>query len=382
MEFHYRCSECGNTYPLTPEIMVCPGCHKLQNPDEPLRGILEVVLEGSVDRGFSSFDLLPVEAEQFPPIPVGNTPLWKPKRLRERFGMPRLYIKDDSTNPTGSLKDRASYLVAAFAAKFHRNEIVLASTGNAGSSMSGVGASAGLRVRLYLPETAPPAKRIQALQYGAELIEVSGTYDQAYDLSLEWCRKEGGLSRNTAHNPLTIEGKKTVSIEIFRQLGDSLPDHLFVPVGDGVIISGVYKGFRDLAELGVTDRIPQIYCVQAEGSMAVSRALRNGGEFTLPVRSTTRADSIAVDIPRGGRYAVRQIMQNAGRAVVTTDSEIAHAQRDLASFSGLFLEPAAATAYAGYLKIREEISPEESVVILATGSGLKDIEFAKRGVLN
>ena len=166
-------------------------------------------------------------------------------------------MKDDGVNPTGSLKDRASFLVSAFAAKFGMREIVLASTGNAGSSMAGVGAAAGQQVTLFLPKAAPKAKLIQALQYGAKVFRVDGTYDDAYELSLAYTAKFGGLSRNTAYNPMTIEGKKTVSLEVFRQLGQ-IPDHLFVSVGDGCILSGVYKGFRDLRQLGMTIACPDL----------------------------------------------------------------------------------------------------------------------------
>lgn len=270
--------------------------------------------------------------------------------------------------------------MAAFATKFGLNEIVLASTGNAGSSMSGVGAAAGLKVKLYLPKTAPTAKLVQALQYGAELVKVNGTYDEAYELSMEWCRKEGGLSRNTAHNPMTIEGKKTVALEIFRQMGHRVPDHVFVPVGDGVIIGGVYKGFRDLVDLGLAEKVPTVHGVQAEGSCALSRAVENRG-FTPPVPSDTLADSISVDVPKGGYYALKQILKYGGRAFTVSDREIIDAQKDLSTWTGLFVEPAAAASYAGYLKVRESIPREESVVLLVTGSGLKDIETATKGVI-
>lgn len=379
MTFDYLCSECGKTYEITPDLMVCPDCSNRQRDDEPLRGILEVRLQGQANKDFSVHDLLPVEREFFPPIPVGNTPLWEPSRIRDKYEKPRLYIKDDTANPTGSFKDRASYLVAAFARKFGLNEIVLASTGNAGSSMSGVAAAAGLKVRLYLPATAPPAKMVQALQYGADLVKVEGTYDDAYDLSMAWCRDKGGLSRNTAHNPMTIEGKKTVALEMFHQLGRRVPDHVFIPVGDGVIISGVYKGFRDLVTLGLAPKVPVLHGIQAEGSSALTRALENRG-FTPAQPSKTLADSISVDVPRGGYYALKQLMDWGGKMITVTDQAIVDAQKELSTLSGLFVEPAAAASYAGFLKEKESLSADESVVLLVTGSGLKDIETAKRGV--
>jgi threonine synthase len=216
-------------------------------------------------------------------------------RLRAELGAPRLFLKDDTCNPSGSFKDRASYLVAAFARKHGIHEIALASTGNAASSMACVGAAAGLSITVYLPKAAPAAKRVQVLQYGARLVEVEGTYDQAFDESLDYSVRTGVLSRNTAYNPLTIEGKKTAAYEMARDLGKACgkdwaaPDHVFVPTGDGVILAGVIKGFEELLALGRIDRLPVFWAAQAEGSSAIVRALATGGFEPRP--SSTLADS-------------------------------------------------------------------------------------------
>lgn len=378
-DFIYRCSQCGREYEITPDRMVCEDCSADQSPDEPLRGILEVVNRRGVPADWSIYDFLPVGREWFPPIPVGNTPLWEPARLREQTGLAGLFLKDDSCNPTGSFKDRASALVAAYARREGIDRIVLASTGNAGSSMCGVGAAAGLQVRLYLPAAAPPAKLVQSLQYGADVIRIEGTYDEASAQAMAYIAEHGGLSRNTGHNPLTIEGKKTVSLEIFRQLGDRVPDYVFVSTGDGVILSGVYRGFEDLVTAGLADRMPTMVAVQAEGSCAITRALRDGG-FTAPVPSRTVADSISVDVPAAGYFAADRLRRHEGRAVTVTDDAILAAQTELASGSGLFAEPAAAAAWAGVAALRGELDADATVVVLITGSGLKDIDSAKRAV--
>ncbi len=383
MKYFYTCSECAKHFDITPDLMVCPECSQAQRDDEPLRGVLEVAFEGALPRDFDPLDFLPVERQYFPPIPVGSTPLWTPQRLREKYGFPNLFLKDDTANPTGSLKDRASYLVAAFARKHQIQDIVLASTGNAGSSMAGVGAAANLNVTLFLPKSAPPAKMVQALQYGANLIRVDGTYDLAYDQSMAYSREKGGLSRNTAYNPLTIEGKKTVALEIFRQLQQTqqTPDYVFVSVGDGVILGGVYKGFRDLVKAGLLEKVPTIYAVQAEGSSAIFRAVQNQRQFGTPVSSTTLADSISVDIPRNGYYACKQILEHQGRSLLVSDEQIIQAQKELATESGLFAEPAGATAFAGFLKARTDLPADASVVLLITGNGLKDIANAMKGIV-
>lgn len=377
MEFRYICSECGRRYPIEPRFMVCPQCSLAQAPDQPLCGVLEVELAGEVSTDWCISSLLPVEKQFFPPIPVGNTPLWAPHRLRRELDFPGLYIKDDGLNPTCSLKDRASFLVSAFAAKFGIQEIVLASTGNAGSSMAGVGAAAGQKVTLFLPAAAPRAKLIQALQYGARVFRVNGSYDSAYDLSLAYTAKFGGLSRNTAYNPMTIEGKKTVALEVFRQLGRA-PDSVFVAAGDGCILSGVYKGFRDLRQLGLADRLPTIYAVQAEGSAALARAFDHGSFVREP--SSTVADSICVDVPRNGFHAVKQLKEHGGQMVTVSDGQILGAQVKLAQSSGLFTEPAGAAAFAGFLETRSRLPAGTVAVILATGNGLKDISAAGRAV--
>ncbi|GAB6276810.1 MAG: threonine synthase [Rectinema sp.] len=402
----YRCPTCGKTYPIEPGRYLCDECAKKQRPDEPLRGVLECAWEGEAPARDSV--PLPVEDRFFPPIPVGQTPLWAPERLRSELGMPNLWLKDDTCNPSGSYKDRASWLVAAFARKFGIREIVLASTGNAASSMACIGAAADIKIRVYVPKSAPIAKRVQILQYGAELVEVDGTYDLAFDQSLAYSRVTGMLSRNTAYNPLTIEGKKTASFEIVRDLtrseragpedehrgeasrgtsgaptaraahGYLAPDHVFVPTGDGVIIAGVIRGFEDLVKLGWIERMPTVWAAQAEGSCAIARALETG--IFEPRPSSTIADSISVDIPRNGYFALDRLRRHSGRAVVVNDGEILAAQRRLSRSSGLFAEPSSACAFAGFLKVKEQLGAEASVVVMLTGSGLKDIKSAAKAV--
>jgi threonine synthase len=358
--------------------MLCPECSSTHKSGQPLNGVLEVELSGTLESN-DPLDFLPVEGQYFPAIPVGNTPLWQPEKLQKIYGFPELYLKDDGVNPTGSLKDRASFLVAAFARKHGIREVVVASTGNAGSSMAGVGAAAGLKVKLFLPKTAPQAKMIQALQYGADLVLADKNYDQAFSLSLEYSNTRGGMNRNTAYNPMTIEGKKTVSIEIYKQLKKA-PDHVFVSVGDGVIMSGVYKGFRDLLQLGRIDKIPVVHAVQASGSDAICRAMESGdfdGQAESRVRAAkTVADSISVDTPSNGHLALKNLKAFGGHCFRVTDEEILSAQKELSSTCGLFSEPAAATAYAGFLKQKAALDSNETCVVLLTGNGLKDINSA------
>ena len=375
--FNYCCTICSATYDITPEYTLCPRCAEDQQADQPLHGILEVELNGAGPKPFLISDLLPVEPEYFPPIPVGNTPLWEPHNIRTLSGFRNVYIKDDGSNPTSSFKDRASYLVSAAARKFKIEDITLASTGNAGSSMAGVGAAAGQRITLFLPKSAPPAKLVQALQYGARVFRVNGNYDKAYDLSLAFSRQKGGINRNTAYNPLTIEGKKTVSLELFQQLGRA-PDVVFVSVGDGCILAGVYKGFKDLVQLGFIPAVPKVIGVQAETSSALTRAFRSGVFENLP--TSTVADSICVDVPRNGVHALSLLKAFNGKMMTVSDRQILESQSFLASTSGLFTEPAGAAAFAGFQKAKTELDPDSLVVVLTTGNGLKDTASAALGI--
>lgn len=423
MEFFYRCSECGTRYEIGPDLYLCPACAAAQEEGRPLRGILEVDWEerssidsagGEPGRGTAPtdgsrrlipvvLDLLPVPREYLPPIPVGRTPLWEPERLRAELGLANLYLKDDGANPTFSFKDRASWLVAAAARMWGVKSVAVASTGNAASSMAGVGAAAGLDVSVFAPADAPRAKLVQCRQYGATVVTVEGGYGEAYRRSLEHTRRHGGINRNTAYNPLTIEGKKTVAFEIVAQLAGEgprasgassssrvegkkvrVPDYVFVPTGDGVILSGVYKGFRDLVRVGAIERVPTIVAAQAEGSAAIARALERRGTDGAhdglfdAYRAQTIADSISVDVPAAGYYAVEQLAAHGGRAIVVSDEAILTAQHTLAAHAGLFAEPAAAASFAALETLRNEIDRTATVVVLLTGSGLKDIDTASR----
>ena len=357
--------------------MLCPECEPGQKRGEPLKGVLEVELKGTSNSN-DPLDYLPVEREFFPDMPVGNTPLWHPEKLMQKHNFPELYFKDDGLNPTGSLKDRASLLVAAFARKNGIDEVVVASTGNAGSSMAGVGAAAGLKVKLFLPKTAPPAKMIQSLQYGADLVLAEKNYDQAFALSLQYSKMFGGMNRNTAYNPMTIEGKKTVSIEIYNQL-NRVPDHVFVSVGDGVILSGLYKGFRDMLQLNQIPKIPIIHAIQATGSSSIFKAM-SSGKFQEQ-HAETIADSISVNNPSNGYLAIKNLKEYDGNCITITDKEILSAQKELSASCGIFSEPAAAAAYAGFIKQKQNLDSNSTCVILLTGNGLKDITSASKNLL-
>ena len=376
LQFRYKCTLCERNFEIEPELMLCPYCSKKHRAGEPLCGLLEVTIDGSLPPNWDAIDLLPVPREFFPDIPVGNTPLWSPDRLRKSTGYTNLYLKDDTEEPTFSYKDRASYLVAAFCRQNGISEVAVASTGNAAASMAGIGAASGLSITIFVPSSAPKAKLVQCLQYGARVIPVAGNYDDAFALSLEYTGVTKSMSRNTAYNPLTIEGKKTAAIELYSQL-EYPPDYVFIPTGDGVILAGIYKGFRDLKQFGLIDKIPRIVAVQSEESPNLFNAFESGG-FSDHVPSRTVADSISVDVPNCGYLAIQNLREFDGFCIKVSDESILKAQFELSSTAGLFCEPASAAAYAGFLAAKEDydIDRNSTVVLMITGSGLKDIEAA------
>lgn len=383
--FKFFCDNCGRSFDIDKELMLCPYCKEKEIEGKPLKGVLKVKIPDIYKNSkrlfsaFDTYDYLPAQRNSFPRIPIGKTPLIQAENIQREIGIDYLYLKLEGFNPTGSLKDRASILVSAFAKQNKINNIVVASTGNAASSMAGIGAAAGQRIFIFMPETAPKSKLIQCLQYGATLIPIKGNYDVTFDLSLTFSNIKGYLNRNTAFNPFTIEGKKTVSFEIVSQLADENIDYVFVPVGDGVILSGVIKGFLDLKFLGVINKIPKIIGVQSEQSKFIFNAFKNNS-YDLNYKADTVADSISVNIARNAYTAVFDLKKVNGDMLIVPDEEILKAQKYLSKKTGIFCEPASAATLAGLLKMKNGINRRSRVVLILTGNGLKDIDGAARGV--
>jgi threonine synthase len=336
--------------------------------------------------------LLPVEdpgGNATPLRAAGWTPIYSPTDPGVRLELRYFWIKDESRNPTASFKDRASAVVVARARQIGAEVVVTASTGNAGAALAGMAAAVGHKAVIFAPRTAPPAKIAQLLVYNARVLLVDGNYDQAFDLSIQASQEFGWYCRNTGYNPFTLEGKKTAAFEIweamYRNIISFKPDtkvlSIFVSVGDGNIISGLFKGFKDLEGMGWLPYMPRIYGVQAEGSAAIANAYFEKTEKITPVSAQTLADSISVDLPRDGVRAIRAVRETGGSYIKVSDAEILHAISQLGKV-GIFAEPAGATAYAGLEKAIQKgrISPGDPVLVLNTGNGLKDVGAAMKAV--
>jgi len=387
-----KCLLCGHEYGPDEVLYVCP--------NHGTEGILDVQYDYDlIASKFSRTDLkgkgedslwrykplLPVKSDTpVPPLKVGWTPLYPAPRLAMTLGLKHLWVKDDCRQPTGSLKDRASLIAIVKALEVDAGVITTASTGNAAAALSGLCASVGMPNVIFVPASAPEAKIAQLMVFGSTVLLIKGTYDDAFDLCLEAAHVYGWYIRNTGYNPYMTEGKKTVLYEIYEQLGWEGPDAIFVPVGDGCIIGGLHKGLKDLFALGWIKKMPRLIGVQASGSAAMYHAWKQEMDPVQikPIKAFTIADSMASGLPRDRIKAMRAVRETGGAFLAVTDEEILQAIPALARGCGVFAEPAGASSFAGLVKAVQTglVRPEERIVILATGSGLKDIPAAMQTV--
>jgi len=385
------CISCGESYEASPTQYLCPKCGE--------KGILDVQYDyEKIKKEWSKEDLasnnnpgiwrytplLPIEPNSVkPPLRVGNTPVYESKAMAKELGVSTLYIKDDGLNPTGSLKDRASSIAVVKAQEARINVVACASTGNAASSLAGNIASMGneMRAVIFVPERAPIGKVTQLLIYGALVVSVKGSYEETFYLSEEAINKWGWYNRNAAINPYLVEGKKTSSIEFAEQLNWNMPDWLVYSVGDGCTIAGAWKGVYDLKQIGFIDKVPKLLGVQAEGCAPITKAYKSGNDLIVE-KENTLADSIAVGKPRNYIKAIKAVKESKGDMVNVSDDEILNIMKVLGKKTGIFGEPAGVAGVAGIKKAVKKniIKPYESVGVVITGNGLKDIKNAQKSV--
>ncbi|MEZ4868109.1 MAG: threonine synthase [Caldilineaceae bacterium] len=400
-----RCLRCGTEYSPGLLTYVCP-CRSNHGSD---LGTLDLLYDYAALRNTVNplhllndadhsigryYPLLPIDRRYLAPLAVGNTPLLAAPRLAASLELTHLFVKDDGRNPSCSLKDRASAVAVAHARQINATIIATASTGNAAAALASQCAAVGQANVIFVPQSAPPAKIAQLLAYGSTVLAIDGPYDQAFDLCIEACHTFGWYNRNTGYNPYMTEGKKTVAFEIAAQLAASTkqektdaanqppafqaPDAVFVSVGDGCIIGGVHKGFQDLLALGWITQMPRIYGVQSTASAALYDAWRHDREVPEPVNATTRADSISVNAPRDPIKALHAVRASNGAFLALPDHAILNAILPLARQAAVFAEPAGAAALAGLIEARRQqlVQPDETIVVINTGSGLKDVAAA------
>lgn len=390
--YHLKCMICGSVYSPNEVEYVCPkhnntaSLEVVYDYDYLAKQLKKDHFKVYKDRTIWRFGSLLPLSTPYPAftVRIGDTPLYKQIRLGTHLGLDHLFIKDDGQLPTGSLKDRASAIAIAKTKEKGYKIVATASTGNAAAALSGLSASVGQANVIFVPASAPKAKIAQLLVYGSKVILVEGTYDDAFELCLKACEHFNWYNRNTGFNPYMTEGKKTVALEIWEQMGGKVPDVVFVSVGDGCIIGGVHKGFKDLMAMGWIDKMPRLIGVQSTGSNYLTEAWENDENLLTkaPIHAHTLADSISAGLPRDRLKAMAAVKETNGAYISVSDEAILAATSELPRWTGIFAEPAGATALAGLIKALENqlVKKDERIVLINTGNGLKDIAGAMNAV--
>lgn len=381
MEFWYECIECGAKFDPAQKLYTCPRCRGLLEIEFDLAALGEELRRNPL-RGPPSVwkyaPFMPVrDLSKVVTLNEGGTPLYRCTRLAQHLGVRELYVKYEGANPTGSFKDRGMTVGVTKALEFGVRSVACASTGNTAASLAAYAAKAGLRCLVLLPKgKVALGKLAQAMIYGAEVIGIQGNFDQALELVSRLCVERREIYLLNSVNPFRPQGQKTIGLEIWNQLG-GVPDRVAVPMGNCANIWAIYKGFWELQLTGLTERVPRMTGIQAEGAKPIVDAIKRGLERFVPVENPeTIATAIRIGNPVNGPKALRAIRRSGGTAESVRDEEIVEAQKLLAKMEGIGVEPASASSVAGLRKLLEmgEVGRDERVVCVATGSAMKDPE--------
>ncbi len=373
----FRCRACGVLQPAD-DRYVCAECFGPIEPAYDLRSLDVTALKFEIENGPRSIwryaPLLPV-AEPKTHYPVGWTPLLHAPRLGALFGIERLYLKDDTHNPTLSFKDRPVAVALARALELGLDTIACASTGNLAGAVAAAAARNGLRAFVFVPENTEPGKIASAAAYGAHVVRVRGTYDQVNRLCGRLADDHGWGFVNFTLRPYYAEGSKTLLFECAEQLGWTLPHHVVIPVGSGALLTRTATAVSQLREIGlVNGEHCHLHAAQPAGCAPVSDAALDGWRDVRPVRTPdTIAKSLAIGSPSDGDRSVEVVRDSHGSAASVNDAAVVAAVRDLATTEGVFVEPAGGVvvATARALAERGVFHAGESVVLYLTGNGYK-----------
>ena len=379
-----RCLDCGEVLPLA-YTYKCPKCEGALDVIYDYERLLEVKdclsFLAKVGPGLTRyFPFLPLEApEAMITLGEGGTQLLPVENIHLRANLPRLYLKNESTNPTGSFKDRPLSISVSRAKESGLETIVIASSGNAGAAAAAYAARGGLRCVVLIPAKTPAAKIAQTTAYGAKVVRVNGSFSDCFQLAKHASQTQGCANVTTTYlNPFNLEGDKTLAFEVFTQLGLLVPDCLIIPIGAGPLLAGIHKGFRELRDLGLCNKIPRLVGVQAEGCAPIVKAFAAGRKQAEAWGDAKTVASAIADplhgYERDATYTLKCIRDSKGRAVAVSDEETLEACSELARYEGLFLEPTAATTLAAVRKLTREgwLHEENTVILVLTGHGLKD----------
>ncbi|MHB1158942.1 MAG: threonine synthase [Chloroflexota bacterium] len=379
------CSDCRRSFSAEDPLWACPSCGSLldiQLPssalgDEARSALLKAAREPATASGVWRYAAL-MQVDSTNPVSLGegNTPVVPLRAMGRQLGLPHLYAKLEFLSPTGSFKDRGTTAMVTHARALGVTRLVEDSSGNAGASFAAYCASAGIQASIYVPASAPAAKKAQIGFYGAEVVPVEGTRDAVTEAALERCRRERGAYYGSHNwNPFFLEGTKSFAYEVAAHFDFDLPEHLIMPVGNGSLFLGSWKGFGELLALGVVERLPSLHVAQATGCMPIVDALQRGLDRTEPIPTApTVAGGISIGRPSRGHLILKGVRESGGGGAAVSDREILSFQRTLATLEGIFCEPTSAAAFAALPELVRQrlIEPEERVLVAITGMGLKD----------
>ncbi len=382
-----RCRNCGQPEQLGPNY-VCASCFgplEVAYDLDAVRGRLDRATIAARPAGIWRYiELLPLAARPARGLAVGSTPLIAADRLGPTLGIDRLWLKDDTRNPTLSFKDRAVAVAAARAVEFGMTALACASTGNLAGATAAAAAAIGLPAYVFVPADLEPAKIDHALAYGATVIPVDGTYDDVNRLCLEVADELGWGFVNINLRPFYAEGSKTIAFEIAEALGWRLPDVVVAPVASGALFTKLARGFDELAQIGLIERTPVRFVGgQAQGCAPVATAFAAGTDTIEPVRlPDTIVRSLAIGNPADGRYSVELARSSGGSIESIPDGATADAIRRVATLEGIYPETAGGVTLAAAEAARRRgvIGPGDEVVALLTGNGLKTPDAVRFGV--
>lgn len=376
-----KCISCSTEYAYG-KLFSCDKCHEFLDVVYDMDSVAEGLSKSQFGKGKSLIEkysqLLPVRGTKAAvSLGEGDTPLLTSNRLAEALGLRKLYLKDETRNPSGTFKDRSVSVGVTVAKENDVIDVSTASTGNAGASLAAYSGKAGMTCRIIIPATASPTKLVQAMAYGARIIPIQGSVDAALSLLREAYDAWGWYPIPTSGptNPYQAEGAKTIAYEISSQLKDERPDWVFYPICGGDNIAANWKGFKELEMLNMAGKPPKLVGVQASACDSLVEPLREGHERIRTIKNPqTIASSIRIEYPPTGLAALRAIKESKGVAIGVADEEMLDAHSLLASREGVFAEPGSAAVVAALRRLVEQgtIAKDEIVVCVITGTGLKE----------
>ncbi len=389
-KYQLVCSVCGKPFEDEAEPYVCPACGGLMEPRIDLSAQAEhyrqVIRDGCQTGVWDYRDLLPVEGvDEAVTLGEGNTPLLSADRLAKVIGVESIFLKNETVNPSGTYKDRFATLALSMEKAKKTPAVALGSAGNAAAAMAAYSAKAGMPCFVLLPPGAVAERGWQVRGYGANLIRMEHTIDDCISMAKQGEILFGwkSLTTNMLTNPLPSDGYKTIGYEIGKQLDFQVPDWVIVPVGGAALLNKIYKGFQDMLELGLIDKIPRFVGAQAAGCAPLADAFQKGlsKPEIWPGVPQTVAFAIADVCVYDGVTALDVLKKTGGGAEAATDEEILEAMHLIASKEGVVAEPASACSVACARKLVQKgiIRTADRVLCVLSGNGMRDLKLMEQG---